>query len=129
MDESPSQIRNPKSQIGLCEMPQSNLIFRNFGFKMQESSDFKIFTHIGTRVVKDVVPPSRKGMPEGKTMATDPGICWPRTISDGGLLLLRNLSFLLVVFPVFVHFTLSLFFGAAILLLKNADDSVHNEAP
>ena len=62
-------------------MPQSNLIFRNFGFKMQESSDFKIFTHIGTRVVKDVVPPSRKGMPEGKTMATDPGLCRPRTIS------------------------------------------------
>src|SRR2546427_11143531 len=29
------QIRNPKLLIGLCELGQSNLRFRNFGFEMQ----------------------------------------------------------------------------------------------
>ena len=35
-------ISNPKLQIGLCKLRQSNLRFRNFGFEMQDSSDFKI---------------------------------------------------------------------------------------
>ena len=37
VEHTVSQIRNPKSQIGL-----SNLRSRNFGFEMQDSSNFKI---------------------------------------------------------------------------------------
>jgi len=41
LDEFASQIRNPKLQIGLRELRQSNLRFRNFGFEMQDSSNLR----------------------------------------------------------------------------------------
>src|SRR5438093_11757282 len=51
----PEDWWEPGPQIGLCDLRQSSLRFRNFGFEMQDLSDFKIFAYpplpVGIRLV------------------------------------------------------------------------------